>query len=265
MRIKISLLSQRAPFELPANYNYQLTSLIYELLASSSQDFSTFLHDDGFKIAHKRFKLFTFSRLLIPKRRIEGARLIALSEHLELLISSPISEFIEHLAQGLLSRGRIKIVDHELSIEQVEVLAKPAFREEMRFTCLSPLVVSTGAKRNEKLFAKYLRHDDPQFSEAIQKNLWQKYQLVHGREPRSADLTLQFDPEYIARKKESVYRLMDYKGTKIKGIMAPFVVRGSPELIEMGYEAGLGEKNSMGFGMVEVVQSGWESNDAAAT
>jgi CRISPR/Cas system endoribonuclease Cas6 (RAMP superfamily) len=38
--------------------------------------------------------------------------------------------------------------------------------------------------------------------------------------------------------------------------MAPFVVRGSVELIALGYEAGFGEKNSMGFGMVEVVDDG---------
>jgi CRISPR-associated endoribonuclease Cas6 len=31
------------------------------------------------------------------------------------------------------------------------------------------------------------------------------------------------------------------------------VVRGSAELIEIGYEAGFGEKNSMGFGMVEMI------------
>lgn len=253
MRVKIQLFSERVPFELPINYNYALTSLIYGILASSSQDFSTFLHNEGFKIAHKRFKLFTFSQLLMPKRRIEGERLISLSERLELLISSPIAEFVEHLAQGLLSRGRIQIANHEFLIEQIEVLAQPVFREKMRFTCLSPIVVSTGAKRDKKLFAKYLRHDDPRFSEAIQNNLLRKYQLVHGRESRSARLTLEFDSEYIARKQRGIYRLIDYKGTKIKAILAPFKIYGSPELIELGYEAGFGEKNSMGFGMVEVI------------
>ena len=253
MRIRIRLFSEKVPFELPVNYNHALTSLIYGVLASSSQDFSTFLHDEGFRIAHKRFKLFTFSQLLTPKRRMEGQRLISLSERLELLISSPVSEFIEHLAQGLLSRGQIKIADREFSIERIEIVARPVFGEEMRFTCLSPLVVSTAEVRNEKLFAQYLRHDDPRFSEAVAKNLWQKYQLVHGQKPRHERLTLEFDPQYIAKKQKGIYRLMDYNGTKIKAIMVPFKACGNPELIEIGYEAGFGEKNSMGFGMVEVV------------
>ena len=47
-------------------------------------------------------------------------------------------------------------------------------------------------------------------------------------------------------------RLVDYKGTKIRGVVAPFHVIGAPELIHIGYECGFGDKNSMGFGMVEV-------------
>ena len=46
--------------------------------------------------------------------------------------------------------------------------------------------------------------------------------------------------------------LVDYKGIKIKGIMCPFGVSGSPALIQIGYECGFGDKNSAGFGMAEV-------------
>jgi CRISPR-associated endoribonuclease Cas6 len=35
--------------------------------------------------------------------------------------------------------------------------------------------------------------------------------------------------------------------------MAPLEVTGSPELIETGYEAGFGEKGSMGFGMIREI------------
>lgn len=47
-------------------------------------------------------------------------------------------------------------------------------------------------------------------------------------------------------------RLIDYKGIKIRGVMAPFTARGNVELLKLGYSAGFGEKNSLGFGMVEV-------------
>jgi CRISPR-associated endoribonuclease Cas6 len=34
--------------------------------------------------------------------------------------------------------------------------------------------------------------------------------------------------------------------------MAPFTLKGDTELMKIGYEAGYGEKNSMGFGMAKV-------------
>jgi CRISPR-associated endoribonuclease Cas6 len=33
-----------------------------------------------------------------------------------------------------------------------------------------------------------------------------------------------------------------------------FIAQGNPDLIKIGYEAGFGENNSAGFGMVEVRQ-----------
>ena len=44
---------------------------------------------------------------------------------------------------------------------------------------------------------------------------------------------------------------INFKGTNIIGFMAPFEVTGNPALIETGFEAGFGEKGSMGFGMVK--------------
>jgi CRISPR-associated endoribonuclease Cas6 len=46
--------------------------------------------------------------------------------------------------------------------------------------------------------------------------------------------------------------LREIRGINIRGWLAPFTVEGSKELIELGYEAGFGSRNSMGFGMAEV-------------
>lgn len=39
-------------------------------------------------------------------------------------------------------------------------------------------------------------------------------------------------------------------------IITIFEVKGDRELLKLGYEASGGEKNSMGFGMVKVVNNG---------
>lgn len=252
MRLIVSLQPARVPCVIPFAYAHALTAVIYKFVARSSLDYARFLHDEGYRSGRKRFKLFTFSQLLIPQRRITPEGIVCLSGQLTWEIASPITEFVEHLAAGLLQLGTMRLGVNQFEIERVEVAPAPIFAETMRLRCLSPIVASLPEEHEGRLTARYLRADDPRLAEALRQNLLRKFALVHGHAPRDDALTTEFDREYLRRKGEEVYRLVDYKGTQIKAIMAPFVVRGSPELIEIGYEAGFGEKNSMGFGMVEV-------------
>ena len=255
MRLILSLTSQRLPCTIPFAYAHNLAAIIYRFLDHASHDYARFLHDEGYQLGAKRFKLFTFSQLLIPKRTLSSQGIICQSHELFWQIASPVTEFVEHLAQGLLQLGQMRLGEHELLIARVQVVPRPRFSHEMHLRCLSPIVVSAAQERDGRLLARYLRADDPRLSEALRQNLLKKFRVVYGREPYTSELRVEFDREYLRRKGEEIYRLVDYKGTKIKAIMAPFTVRGSPELIEIGYEAGFGEKNSMGFGMVEVVYS----------
>lgn len=248
MRIRVRLAAREVPFALPLSYNHHLAALIYRIIARSSQDFARFLHDEGFRSGKKRFKLFTFSQLLLQKRRIAGDRLIGEAPSVELLVSSPVDEFVEHLAAGLLGEGGVELARVPFKIGSIEVLPPPRFSEEMRFTCLSPLVAATVVERGGRLRPHYYRHDDPRLPGAIAENLRAKFRLLSGREPPPGEPTLEFDQDYLQHHRAE--KLIDYKGTRIKGILAPFTVRGPVELLEIGYEAGFGEKGSMGFGMV---------------
>ncbi len=67
------------------------------------------------------------------------------------------------------------------------------------------------------------------------------------------------DAAYVGRMQGKVQKLLTLKEgrsdeTKIKGTLAPFRLRAPRELMEVGYECGFGEKNSMGFVMVKVEQ-----------
>ncbi len=48
---------------------------------------------------------------------------------------------------------------------------------------------------------------------------------------------------------------MEFKNQiKIKAMEAPFFIEADSDLIRLGYECGWGEKNSAGFGCVDVLQ-----------
>jgi len=60
LRIRV-LLNSLSSKSLTVNYNYPLSSAIYNLLRLGSSEFSAFLHDIGFPLNDRKYKLFTFA------------------------------------------------------------------------------------------------------------------------------------------------------------------------------------------------------------
>ena len=236
---------------LPINYNHLLTGVIYRFLAESNPDYASFLHNDGYQADQKRFKLFTFSQLMADRRHING-NLIHFKSTLMWCVSSPVEQFLSHFADTLLTLGSLDIGMHQLRVKDVTVPRIPHFRQEMRFRCLSPIVMSAARERDGKEVMHYCLPDDSELPLLIRQNLIRKHQAIYGRAPANDALTFRYDAAYIQRKQGRVTRLVDYKGIKIRGVLCPFTVAGSPSLIQVGYECGFGDKNSIGFGMVDL-------------
>jgi CRISPR-associated endoribonuclease Cas6 len=53
------------------------------------------------------------------------------------------------------------------------------------------------------------------------------------------------------------------RGIRVRGWMMRFQVSGPPELIRLGYDAGFGERNAQGFGMVRIAH--WDEGARWAT
>ncbi len=245
MRFRISLRPEKERVRLPYNYNYFLASAIYAFLNEADVFLADFFHDHGFRCDGKAFKLFTFSPLFSRRREIfkDG---IALQGSIDWFISSPREEFVSGLARGILRQGFLGLMGQRLIVEKVEVLKAPELETRVRFRTLSPIVVSTGAPDgSNRLRKKYLNPEDPEFERILGENLRRKYEACYGRSSASNGVSVE-----LLRKPQS--KLLEYKGIKIRGWFMNFLIQGDVELIKVGYEAGFGENNSAGFGMVEV-------------
>lgn len=250
MRIKVTLHALRSGTELPLNYQHAVASLIYARLSSGSLSFAAQLHDVGFRTDNRTFKLFTFSRLHTDEAHVSGNRLILDRPQVSFQISSPISEFIEHLKIGLSNPQELNIGHAVLRLVDIEDIPAPTIQQRMYFHALSPITETTNGSREHPIFLSLT--DD--WSEVIQRNLSRKYEVLHGCAPTDGRLKWCWDENYIRKKETSGWRLSvlaDIHGIKVRGWLAPFMIEGSKELIEVGYEAGFGARNSMGFGMAE--------------
>jgi CRISPR-associated endoribonuclease Cas6 len=236
---------------LPLSYNHAVAGLIYRTIDKASEEFAARLHDEGYEADRRRFKLFTFSRLFARRSRVIGDRLILESPEVTLQVSSPVGDFIEHFVSGLFQSERFNIAGSEFVLAEAETLVPPEFTERMTFRALSPITESV---RDEQNRTRYLNLEDD-WSEIIKRNLVRKYQALYGRAPVDARLRWEWDQEYIAeaakRNRRPSVLIEVSEGIKVRGWLVPFTIESSKELIELGFEAGFGSRNSMGFGLAE--------------
>ena len=249
------------------NYNYQLSSAIYNLLRLGSSEFAEFLHTTGYKQNKRTYKLFTFS-LQFDKISIEKGKIKLLSPRASLYIDSAITDdFITNFVLGSFGAQTIHLqFGKELvtfEIEQAETLPEPQFGETAKFKLLSPIVLSTMKDTEVSINTYYLRYNDDmeEINRILNQNLINKYELIHNSPYNGGAVKLSWDDEYIKRRKARGKRLTKKisvlksgeRPIEIVGNEIPFTLTGSPELMKVGYSCGFGEKNSMGFGMAEVV------------
>lgn len=257
MRLKLTLVQERKTEALPLNSNYYISAAIYRTLERSSPEFSDLMHRYGYSNPddRRKFKLFTFSNLDVPERKIDGARLLSFSKTISFTLSSPMDDFLQHLVTGLFSDGTFFIDTARFQKGEIQSLPDPDFSETMDFSMHAPMVVSMMRADRSKEFLKY---NDDRLAPIVLQNLLAKYEAVHKKafEGDTENFHIQFNARYIEQKQGKIEKLITIREgkageTKVKGILCPFRISAPTELIKIGYDCGFGEKNAMGFGMVK--------------
>lgn len=254
MRIKLTFkaIDQRA--SIPLNYNYAVSALIYKTIAESSPEFAQTLHEKGFIVGEKTFKLFTFSRFETKDAFIDfrSKRIFLNNPYIKLQVSSPIDEFLKNFVFGTFTQQTFHIDKSDFILDSAETIEETEITEEMNFRALSPITESIRNDKNETVYL--LPNVD--WSEIITRNLQRKYEALYGKTLPDAKVEWKWNEEYFAdeRKQRKAEKLIDIKGIKVRGWLAPFSVKGDRELIKLGYETGFGNKNSQGFGMAEILE-----------
>jgi CRISPR-associated endoribonuclease Cas6 len=128
-------------------------------------------------------------------------------------------------------------------VETVEVLPIPQFNGTNVFSTLSPIIVKTAKEENGKLQSIDLYPTDPKFYENLKDNLVKKYKTLHNNEKTNINFS---KPSFTKPVRIKI------KNTFHRASLMTFEAFGDTELLRLGYEAGFGGKNSMGFGMVQV-------------
>ena len=187
----------------------------------------------------KHFKLFTFS-LLQGQYKIQGKR-IEFLDKVRFEIRTIDQSILFTIAEALSNLDELRIGRNLVKILNVKIEQKKLTGTSYKIRMISPLVVrSTDAETKKTL---YYNPFDTEFHSRIIENFARKYQAYYHKVP-----TGRFDIEPINFSLKNKF-VTKYKDHLITGWKGEFEIRGDAEVLDFLYQVGLGEKNSMGFGM----------------
>lgn len=235
MEITLKLLPEKPPV-LPFNYFYQLQSSVYSLLGTVSE--SDFWHDVGFGEMSK-FKGFCFGALQGEYRVDTTQKKLLFDGALTLEVRSPVFEFIDAFQRAVEKRPYIKLFDTRLDVAAAS-LSNTHFDDGVtRFTAATPVVIH---RQQPDGHTVYFSPETDDFFIGICNNLEKKFSAIKNTVPEQVLLRPAGELKKVVTK---------YKETWITGYTGDFEIRAGAKMKEFIYSAGLGEKNSQGFGFVE--------------
>ena len=234
---------------LPISYQYELSACIYKIIAKSNNLYASWLHNNGFANFNKRFKMFTFSNLY-PQCKALGDRMCILSDTMFLYLSFLPDKSTEEFVKGIfldniltLGDGKSKV---QFQVENIEALATPPLYN-YEFQTLSPVSVSI---KRENGSIEYVSPEKEGYGRMLINNLTEKYLAFYGKSFNGDD-SYEFELLSPAKSRLITIKANTPSMTRVKGFNYHFRLKTDDTLMRIMYESGLGEKNSLGFGMVE--------------
>lgn len=241
MRLKIHLQAKNN-FKVPFNYNHIVSSLIYNKIIDL--DLAQKLHSSN------TFKFFNFSQLNIPKRRIAEDGIIARNGVINFYLSSPNDSLIKNIVNGFVDDLVVKFRNESLNVTKIEALRNPDFSKKSEFKTLSPIIIRDTQEIDGKLKRVDLAPSD-KFFRGIESNLIKKYCKFNELESTDKVINVYSEMANVKRKRITIPK--GPNTTYHRAYMMDLIVEGDLDLIEFAYDVGLGEKNSMGFGMIKYI------------
>ncbi|EHR79717.1 CRISPR-associated protein Cas6 [Thermococcus litoralis DSM 5473] len=239
MRFLIRMGGENSEFKVPYNHQHYLQGLIYRRIQAVNPELSLNLHRP------KVPKLFTYSLFMTEKRKtLRGERYFIGKGKAFFYFSTPIAEIAEAFIGGLLQEPEVTLWNERFYVEEVKALAEPFSYSGRTYSTLSPIAVTTLKPELGRLKHYDLSPMEGEFYNNLRENLREKYVLLYGKAPPE-----DFEVRVLKAKPK---RFEVKPGIFQRAWHLVFKAYGDDELIRVGYRAGFGEKNSLGFGMVKV-------------
>lgn len=236
MRIRISLdLTNK---KIPVNYRSLIQGVIYNCLFADKN--SKQIHDYGYKLEKRKFKLFTFSELYGNAKYDSKTKELLFLSDAYFEVSAYDENLILAIINFITQNRKIIILNEKVSILSVSFIDENGFDDTMmEFITSSPITVYNVTDDKK---TNYFHPTSLEFCDGIIKNLSKKYYLIYGEnmpEIKIESIT-NFKQKRVYFRKN--FSIAYHCNIKISGL--------TNKIYRVVITCGLGSKNSSGFGMV---------------
>ena len=233
--------------KIPVSYQYMFASIVKGAISTFSKEkFDEIYHYDDKKT--KQSKSFTFS-VFMKKFELAGEH-FELKDDLKFILSTPDSELMLYIYNGLLSQKEYQYKGYQLSLVRVNLLKEQLpEKSEAIFKTLSPIAIKDKD-------GKFLAPDADEYGLTLNYVSNQTLQNVRGyglKEP------LIFTPidmkrQVVKLKHEEFATLNDQHILYVNAYRGMFKLEGAPEDLAFLTQTGIGFRRSSGFGNVQFLR-----------
>ena len=257
MRYKITLEINAEKYGniLPISYQYELTSTVNNLLMADSVLIEEWLKKNRLNMQdYMQMRLFSISNLYIPKIYVVDDRLHINIPRIQFWISLfPSIGTEQFLNQTMLNREIVlgdRVSSVSFNITEISPISPVVFSETMEYQTLSPLAV-VGLRPNQTI--EYLNPRNMYFGQFMVDDLIERWEMLY-QEPYMGDRSYQLKLLMPERRKAVTVYTGTVQQQKVVGYMMKFRLSMAPELQEIAYTLGLGDKINLGFGYIELLK-----------
>ncbi|WP_010248770.1 CRISPR-associated endoribonuclease Cas6 [Acetivibrio cellulolyticus] len=232
--------------KLPISHNMMFVSLIKEALKKSDPEYYEKLYNFNGK-ANKKSKNFCFSTKM-RGFEVDGD-LANVKDGVSLLVSSPDTEFILYLYNGLLKISEFKYKDFCAKRERISMVKeKPLDSGEAIFKTLSPICI----KNNQNY---YLKIEDESYENELNYIAGKVLENFRGRglEERLVFQSVKMKNVVVRQDIKAFEEISRRDYLCVNSYEGIFKLCGNVTDLKDLYSLGLGFKRNQGFGMLELV------------
>jgi len=214
---------------------------------------SNWLHNEAISFEKRRFRFFTFSRLIGSYRLKE--KKIEFSGPVKLYIGTIHKVVLQSLVENLLKSPSVKLGESSCEIQSIEIEPIPTSNGPTLVRTLSPITIYSTLKGEDgKKKTYYYSPFEKDWEGKLLDNLRRKAKALGWDEEKISLLNSAYiRPAKVSKKN---LQIVYYRDTVVKAWSGLYEISLPEPFFSLVYDSGLGAKNSQGFGMLQIVRSG---------